>query len=139
MVIRLIFAVALFHVLFEHRDCEFRCVDWRRNFRDHVVKRADVVQMPVREQHRFDFFFALLDVADIRHDVVDPRIILARKFEAHVDHDHLVRVLEHRRVAADIRATDRNHAQLFALFRRERLGFVRGFRVILRALEAVIN
>jgi hypothetical protein len=69
---------------------------------EQVRERADVVLVPVREQHRAYRPLAVDQVREVGQDQVDAEVLVAREREACIDHDGLAAGLEHGHVLADL-------------------------------------
>ena len=67
-----------------------------------VGQRADVILVPVRQQHGPDHVLALAQVAEVRQDEVDAEVLVPREGESGVDHDDRVVRLDHGHVLADL-------------------------------------
>ena len=67
-----------------------------------VRKRADVILVAVRQQHRADRPVAVDQVREVGQDQVDAEVLVARKREARVDHDGLAVGLDHGHVLPDL-------------------------------------
>ena len=93
--------VFLLHILLQHADGKTGRVDRRRNLLDQMMKSTNMVKMSVSDDHCLDLIFSFFQIGDIRHDVINPGIIVTRKEEAHIDDDNLVTVLESSHVFAD--------------------------------------
>ena len=65
-----------------------------------VRQAADVILVPVREDHRSHA--ASRQVADVRKQEIDPQMLVAREREARIDHEHLSPGLVHGHVLADL-------------------------------------
>ena len=81
-----------------------------------VAERADVVEVTVREHMRFYLVLVLLEVGDVRGDVVDARVVRTWEQEAHVNDNNLVVILDGVHIFADTHladTTDRDDAQFW--------------------------
>ena len=67
---------------------------------EQVRQPADVILVPVREDHRSDA--PSREVADVRKQEIDPEMLVSREREAGIDHEHLSPGLVHRHVLADL-------------------------------------
>ena len=65
------------------------------------MKSANMIKVSMSDDHRLDLVFSFFQIGDIRHDVINPGIIVTRKEEAHIDDDNLVTILESGHVFAD--------------------------------------
>jgi len=74
-----------------------------------VRKRADVVLVAVRQQHRANRPVTIHQVREVREDQVDSEVLVARERKARVDYHGLPVGLDHGHVLADLaEATERD-------------------------------
>ena len=68
---------------------------------EQVRDRTDVILVGVREHQRLDIVQAILDVAQVRQDQVDPRFVVTWEQHPAVDDQQPAEVFENGHVAAD--------------------------------------
>src|SRR6476661_4261305 len=76
---------------------------------EQVGHRADVVLVAVREDDRHDVVEPVGDVAEVREDQVDSRVVVLGEEDAAVDDEQLAPGLEHGHVAADLAEPTERH------------------------------
>jgi hypothetical protein len=111
----------LLQALFHHGHGEPGAVARRvMEGREQVLRRADVVEVPVREEHRFDLALSPAQTRDIGDEVVDAEHVLVRELQSQVDDVDVFLHLDDEAVASHLlEAAERVDAQL--------LGFLIGF------------
>ncbi len=88
---------------------------------EQVGHRADVVLVGVREDQRLDVVEPVFQVAEVRQDQVDARLVRLGEQDAAVDDEQPPEVLEDRHVPADLtEPAERDDAQAVARQRRRR-------------------
>ena len=100
--LRVIEQVVLFELELNDRRRQRGRVDRHIELLEHVRDRADMVLMPVRDDHAADAVFVCLQVADVRDDHVDAIEVLIRKAHAAVDKEHVLAILIDGEVLADL-------------------------------------
>ena len=93
--------IFLLHILLQHTDGKTGRVDRRRNLLDQMVKGTNMVKVSVSDDHCLDLVLSFFQIGDIRYDVINPGVIVARKEKAHIDNDNLVTILESSHVFTD--------------------------------------
>ena len=100
--LRVIEQVVLFELELNDRRRQRGRVDRHIELLEHVRDRADMVLMPVRDDHAADAVFVCLQIADVRDDHVDAIEVLIRKAHAAVDKEHVFAILIDGEVLADL-------------------------------------
>ena len=84
------------------RERQRRAVDGHLELAQEIGQRADVVLVPVGEDHRPEALPVLAEIGEVRDDVVDAGHLVVREQEAAVHGDDVVARLDQHHVEADL-------------------------------------